>query len=32
MQAVFGQPYIAILAAGLVSDYISNQQTERNSD
>jgi voltage-gated potassium channel len=31
MQAVFGQFYIAILVAGLVSGYISRRQTERDS-
>ena len=30
MQAVFGQFYVAILVAGLVSGYISTRQTERN--
>jgi len=29
-QAIFGQFYIAILVAGLVSGYISNRQTHRN--
>ncbi len=32
MQAVFGQLYVAILVAGLVSAYISNRQSNKRND